>query len=135
MKTNNSIKNSITIFISNALALLIGFISQKIFINILGLEYLGLNGLFTNIISMLDIVELGIGNAIIYNLYKPIVQKDKETIKSLMKFYRKSYILVAIIVLLISLLLIPFLGFFVDLKSVTIDINITFIYVVILSFA
>ena len=128
MKTNNSIKNSITIFISNALALLIGFISQKIFINILGLEYLGLNGLFTNIISMLGIVELGIGNAIIYNLYKPIVQNDKETIKSLMKFYRKSYILVAIIVLLISLLLIPFLGFFVDLKSVTIDINITFIY-------
>ena len=55
MKTNNSIKNSITIFISNALALLIGFISQKIFINILGLEYLGLNGLFTNIISMLGI--------------------------------------------------------------------------------
>ena len=56
--------------VANALTILIGFISQGVFIKILGSEYLGLNGLFTNIISMLSIAELGFGTAIIFNLYK-----------------------------------------------------------------
>ena len=55
--------------VANALTILIGFISQGVFIKILGSEYLGLNGLFTNIISMLSIAELGFGSAIVYNFY------------------------------------------------------------------
>ena len=71
MKIKSSIKNSLTAFIANISNIVIGLIAQAVFIKILDKEYLGINGLFTNIISMLAIVELGIGNAIIYNLYKP----------------------------------------------------------------
>ena len=60
MRSTNSIKNAITAMISNIVTILIGIVSQAIFIKTLGAEYLGINGLFTNIVSMLGIVELGI---------------------------------------------------------------------------
>ena len=85
MKTNrkkNSIKNVIGSMFSNIITIIIGLVAQAIFIKILGSEYLGLNGLFSNIITMLGIVELGIGNAIIYNLYKPIAENNIDKIKS-----------------------------------------------------
>ena len=127
MKTKNSMKNSFASMASNLITIIIGLVAQAIFIRILGAEYLGINGLFTNIISMLGIVELGIGSAIIYNLYKPIVNKDKEVIKSLMSFYKKAYNIIAIVVLVIGLLITPFLNFFVS--DVTVNINIYFVYI------
>ena len=81
MRTKNSIRNAIVSVIMVILTSLIGLISQKIFITILGTEYLGITGLFTNIISMLGIVELGIGPAIIYNLYRPVKENDINKIK------------------------------------------------------
>ena len=89
MRTKNSIKNTIVSFSSNLLTIVIGLIAQGIFIKILGSEYLGINGLFSNIISMLGIVELGVGSAIIYHLYKPIVEEDIKKVKALMNFYKK----------------------------------------------
>ena len=77
MRTEKSIKNSLAAIIVNISTMVIGFISQAIFIRILGAEFLGLNGLFNNILSMLAIAELGIGNAIIFSLYKPLVDDDK----------------------------------------------------------
>lgn len=127
MRSTNSIKNAITAIISNIVTILIGIVSQAIFIKILGTEYLGINGLFTNIISMLGIVELGIGSAIIYNLYEPVAKEDKNKIKSLMDFYKKSYRLIAIIVFVIAVAIIPFLNSIVG--EVSVDINIQFIYV------
>lgn len=126
MRLKNSINNTIVIFIVNLMTIIIGFIAQKIFINILGTEYLGINGLFTNIISMLGIVELGIGSAIVFNLYKPIANDDKETIKSLMHFYKKTYNLIAIIVLILGLIMMLFLPFFI--KDITVDTNLNLIY-------
>ncbi len=125
-RTGNSLKNMIASLIGNFVVIIVGLISRKIFIRILGNEYNGLNGLFTNIISLLSIVELGIGNAIIYNLYKPIAKKEYEKIKSLMKFYRKSYHIIGVIVFILGISIIPFLHNFVG--EVTIDINIKFIY-------
>lgn len=126
MKIKSSIKNSLTAFIANISNIVIGLIAQAVFIKILDKEYLGINGLFTNIISMLAIVELGIGNAIIYNLYKPLVNKDYKTINSLMLFYKKAYNVIALIVLILGFSIIPFLGFFVGKNSL--DINITLVY-------
>ncbi len=126
MRSTNSIKNAITAVISNVVTILIGIVSQAIFIKTLGAEYLGINGLFTNIVSMLGIVELGIGSAIIYNLYEPIAKDDKEKIKSLMNFYKKSYRVIAVIVFIIGMMIIPFLKNIVG--DISIDINIEFIY-------
>ena len=127
MKTKKSIRNSMVALICNALSIFIGFIAQAVFIKILGVEYLGLNGLFNNIISMLGIVELGIGAAIIYNLYKPITNNDREAIKSLVFFYKKAYNIITLIVFIIGISITPFLKLFID--KVSIDINIYFVYI------
>lgn len=125
MRKERSIKNAITAVISNFIVLLFGFILQKIFIKTLGDEYLGVNTLFTNIISMLSIADLGIGIAIIYSLYKPIAEGNKEEIKSLMRFYKKTYNIIALSVTLISIALLPFLHFFV---TTNLDINLYLIF-------
>ena len=126
MRTKNSVKNIIVSLASNMVTILIGFFAQAIFIKILGIEYLGVNGLFTNIISMLGIVELGLGSAIIYHLYQPIEKKETETIKSLMKFYQKAYHIIALIVFILGICVLPFLNFFVG--EVQIDLNLQVIY-------
>lgn len=64
MRTKNSIKNTLVSFITNIVTIVIGLVAQAVFIKTLGNEYLGINGLFSNIISMLGIVELGIGSAL-----------------------------------------------------------------------
>lgn len=126
MRTNNSIKNSIAAFVSNAVSIIVGFVFQAIFVNILGTEYLGLNGLFSNIISMLAIAELGIGSAIIYNLYKPIAENDIENINSLMRFYKNCYHTIALIVFIIGICLTPFLSSIIG--ELSIEINIYIVY-------
>ena len=118
MRTYNSIKNMIYSIISNALTILIGFLVQKVFLNILGTEYLGINSLYTNIVSMLAIADLGIGSAIIYNLYEPVAKNKKEKIKSLMRFYRNTYRIIALIIFVIGLVLIPFIGIIVGKTSI-----------------
>ena len=92
MRTKNSIKNTTISFITNLLTIVIGLIAQAIFIKILGSEYLGINGLFSNIISMLGIVELGVGSAIIYHLYKPIAEEDIKKVKALNESGKKEVI-------------------------------------------
>ncbi len=127
MRSEKSVINSFSGFLQSLISILIGFIAQKIFLNILGQEYLGLNGLFNNIISMLSIAELGIGSAIIYNLYKPIYEKDKETLKSLMSFYKKVYRIIALVIFLLGLLIIPFLSTIVGENQIQDNINIIFV--------
>ena len=113
MRTENSVKNSIAAVISNVFIMVLGFAIQTVFLKILGEEYLGINGLFNNIISMLAIVELGIGPAIVSNLYKPLAENDQNQIKTLMAYYRKSYNLIGVLVLVVGVALMPFLKFFV----------------------
>ena len=127
MRTSNSIKNTIVSILMSAITILIGLITQKIFIEMLGTEYLGLNGLFTNILSMLAIAELGIGSAIIYSLYKPIAENNETKIKSLIEFYKKSYRIIAIIVLIIGLAVMPFLNIIVGETEIKENINILYL--------
>lgn len=123
---NDEIKNVTGSFLSSFITILVGLVAQKLFLSILGTEYLGLNGLFNNILSMLCVVELGIGTAIIYNLYKPIVENNIEQIKSLMLFYKKAYNLIAIVIFILGLLLIPGLKYIIG--EVSINVNIPLVY-------
>lgn len=113
MRTKKSIINSIIAIVMYSINIIIGFIAQKIFISSLGNEYLGLNGLFTNILSILSVVELGLGNAIIYHLYKPLANEDKKTINQLMRFYKKAYNYIAVIILILGIISMFFLKFFI----------------------
>ncbi len=85
------------------------FIVRTVFISTLGKSYLGINGLFTNILSMLSLAELGVGNAIIFKLYDPIARDDHHRIAVLMKFYKTVYRWIGLVVAALGLLLIPFL--------------------------
>ena len=126
-----SLQNSLSAIIANLANILVSFFAQKIFLHILNTEYLGLNGLFSNIISMLAIFELGIGSAITFSLYKPLAKDDKPIIKALMNFYKKAYHIIAIIVTVVGTAITPFLPFLI--KEVTIDINIYIVYLMFLA--
>ncbi|HHY99525.1 MAG TPA: polysaccharide transporter, partial [Tissierellia bacterium] len=125
MRTEKSIKNAIVAIASNIILILVGFISQAVFKTYLGQDYLGLNGLFTSIVSMLGIVELGLGTALIYHLYKPVAENDIPKIVALMRFYKLSYRIIAGIIILAGALLMPLLHFFV---STDLNINLYYIF-------
>lgn len=126
-RTNNSIKNLSYAFIGQFIGILISLVSRFVFIKILTTEYLGLNGLFSNILSMLSLFELGVGPAMSFSLYKPLAENNKEKIKSLMKLYKKAYIVIGICVLVIGIALIPILPYLID-EMPDIKENISVIY-------
>lgn len=121
-RTSNTIKNSAISLVTNLISMLIGVLGRWFFIKYLGKEILGLNGLFTNIISMLSIVELGFGSAITYNLYKPIAKNDINEIKSLMFFYKKCYHTIAIVIMIIGITLLPFLDSIIGENQISLNI-------------
>lgn len=108
-RTRNSIRNVIFTVVGFVLTTLLQLINRKVFILFLSSEYLGLNGLFSNILSMLSLSEMGVGTAIVFALYKPIAEKDTEKIKSLMSLYKKLYTVIGIFVLVAGAALTPFL--------------------------
>ena len=74
---------------------------------------LGINGLYTGVLSMLSMAELGIGTALNYSLYGPVARKDYDKIKSYMLLYKKSYRIIGAVVAVIGLALVPFLKYFI----------------------
>ena len=122
----NSGINSIT-FILN---LMLKFVSRSFFISYLGNELLGLNGLYTSILSMLSLAELGISTSIIYSLYEPLVHKRDGQVRSLMNLYKKVYTLIGATVAILGIIIMPFLQLII--KDYTGTENIYYIYVLFL---
>ncbi|MEY8458995.1 lipopolysaccharide biosynthesis protein [Lactococcus ileimucosae] len=131
MRVVNSLRNSSFTVIQKIIGLILGFVTRTVFIHTLGISYQGLNGLFTSILSMLSIAELGIGSAIVFNMYRYIAENDTETMKSLMRFYRIAYQIVAAVVTILGLLLLPFLNFFSSYQGI--HDNIFIIYLLFLT--
>lgn len=113
-RTEYSLINIFTGLFGYGLNSLIGFVCRIIFVRTLTAEYLGVSGLFSNILSMLSLAELGISSAITYALYKPIAENDEEKIASLMKFYKKAYAIIGVIVAAVGLIMVPFLQFIIQ---------------------
>jgi O-antigen/teichoic acid export membrane protein len=109
VRINNSIKNITIGVISQLVIVGLGFISRKVFLDSLGAEYLGVNGLIDNILSMLGLIESGIGVSIIYFLYKPLAENDQPKIIALIQLFKKTYAIIAIIILALSIILFPFI--------------------------
>ena len=116
MNKSRTTYSLINIFVSIGgyiLNTLMGFICRMVFVRCLPAEYLGINGLLSNVLYMLSLAELGIGTAIVFALYKPLAEDDKDKIASLMKFYGFAYRIIGITVAIIGIVLIPFLDFIV----------------------
>lgn len=120
-------KNLKFILASELLIAALKFVSRRVFVIAMGKEYLGLNGLFADILSMLSLAELGFGVSITYSLYRPVAQEDTELIKSLVRLYRRVYHVVGWAVLAAGLALTPFLDLFVKEMPESIP-NIPLIY-------
>ena len=108
-RTKNSLINLVTGIGSNLLLTVIRFVCRTVLIGTLGSAYLGINGLFSDILSMLSLTELGLDVAMNYRLYKPLAENDLPRIRALMKFFRYAYVGVGLAILTLGAILIPFL--------------------------
>ena len=114
-RTENSIMNITTGLFGQGLQVLLSFINRMAFIRCLSADYLGLNGLFTNVLSVLSLAELGIGSAIVYALYKPLAEKDEKKIIAYMNFYARAYRTIGIVVAVAGIIMLPFLNVIINL--------------------
>lgn len=108
-RTEYSILNILTGIGGYFLNTIIGFVCRMVFVRCLSADYLGVNGLFTNVLTMLSLAELGVGNAIVFALYKPLAENDEEKIASLMKLYSKAYRMIGTLIAVVGLALMPFI--------------------------
>lgn len=128
-RTKNSARNALHSIINLALTLVLQFISRTVFIVTLGNDYLGVNGLFNNVISLLNMVDLGIGTAVIFSFYRPLAEKDYQKVSSLLRYYKKIYNAIAACVLTLGLAIIPILKYIVNLDN---DIPHLYLYYIIM---
>lgn len=116
MASSRSTKSAMNLgaaLLGQLIGVLVSFVARRVFVSMLGQTYLGLNGLFFNILSMLSLVELGVGPAIVFSLYKPLADNDTQQIRALMKLYQKAYVVIGCVVALLGLACTPFLDFFI----------------------
>lgn len=116
-RSKNTIRNATVALGMQIITIILSFIGRTVFALLLEKEYLGLGGLFSNIISVLSLSELGIGSVIIVNLYKPLAENDRERICKLMNFYRTAYRGIGIFVIVCGIVLVPFLPFLVKTNT------------------
>lgn len=128
-RTRNASRNILLGTISKIITLLVPFAVRTILIRVLGVEYIGLGSLFTSILQVLNLAELGISSAIVFSMYGAIASNDDSLICQLLALYKKVYRIIGIIVLIAGCVVAPFLGFLIS-GDVPADVNIYLLYFV-----
>lgn len=131
-RTKNASRNVVFGIALKAYQILFPFIMRTAMIRLMGVEYLGLSSLFTSILNVLNLAELGVGSAMVYSMYKPIAEDDRVKICALMRLYKLYYRIIGFVIAGIGLALLPFLPKLVhaDLPP---DIDLTILYLFYLS--
>lgn len=127
-RRKNIINNAIWGWLRQLTNILLPFISRTVMIYKMGVDYTGVSSLFTSILQVLSLSELGFGSAIVYSMYKPIVDNDKEKICALYNLYKKIYKVVGLVILIIGLCITPFIPNLIE-GSYPSDINIEIVYI------
>ena len=125
-RTDKAVRNTMVSLACQMLYLLLSFICRTVFTNMLGAEYLGISGLFSNLLTLLSFAELGIGSALVYRMYAPLAEHDYKKVCQYMRLYRDVYRVILLIIVLLGLLLIPFLPLLVQAPDV--KENLTALY-------
>ncbi len=126
-RTSNVVKNSGATILYGLLRALAQFTLRTVFIHFLGAEYTAISSLFTDILSVLSLMELGMGSAMHYALYKPFEEKDKKRISALMDFYKKAYSIIGTTILFLGAVCVPLLKYIVkDVPNIKEDIRLIF---------
>ncbi len=124
----NAVLASASGFTLQIVQILASFVYRTVFLSILSAEYLGINGLFSNVFQIFSLAELGIGTAILYSMYKPFSEHNTEKISALVHFYKQVYHVIAIVVALVGIAFFPFIGSIVNTAEVPADVNLTIVY-------
>lgn len=128
-RTLNSKRNIVSGILFKLFATLLPFAIRTAIIYFLGTEYLGVTSLFTSILSVLSLTELGFSSAIVYSMYKPIAENDEKKICELLNFYKIIYRIVGSVICVLGIGIIPFLNFLIK-GDFPADINIYIVYFV-----
>lgn len=126
-RTKNAKAGIITGVLNRLVNLGLPFITRTILLYVLGTEYLGLGGLFSSLLSFLALAELGVSNALVYSMYKPIAEGDEDAVCALLALYRKLYRWIGIFILAAGLVCVPFLRHFIK-GDVPADVNLYVLY-------
>ncbi|BCN29023.1 lipopolysaccharide biosynthesis protein [Anaeromicropila herbilytica] len=113
-RIKNSTYNILSGFLYQLITLIMSFLSRTVFIRTLGIEYLGINSVYADVLNLLCMVDLGFNTTIAYSLYKPLAEQDEKKLTGLICFYKKIYRVIAIAVTLIGLAVIPFLKLIIN---------------------
>lgn len=132
-RKKNVERSVIAAITSNIVIIVAGFVYRTIFIRFFSADYLGINGLFTNIFQVLSIADLGVFSAVTYRLYDPISKGDVSKLNELIRYLRQIFILIITLIIMIGLCILPFLRFFInDSNEVFSDVDIRAVYIMFL---
>lgn len=112
-RTENSIRNVFVAWGGQAISALAQFIVRAVFVACLAQEYVGLETLFSSVLTVLALADLGIGSAIVFALYEPLAKDDHEAIKSLMRLFKRAYIVIGCVIIALGFAAAPFIRFIV----------------------
>lgn len=126
-RTKNASRNIIFGTLLKLYQIAVPFFIRTVITYILGIQYLGLTSLFTSVLQVLNLAELGVGSAMVYSMYKPVEQKDTDTICALMKLYRRYYRIIGIVVFTAGMILFPFIPKLIS-GTVPQNVNIYILY-------
>lgn len=127
-RQKNAMLASVSAILEQLISVASVFVYRTIFLSVLSKEYLGIEGLFTNILQLFSLAELGIGTTILYRMYKPFVEKNVNSISAHVRFYKNVYHGIALITALVGLALFPFIESIVDASDVPSDVNLKLVY-------
>ena len=116
-RVKNSVQNMISGFAYQFLTLILSFVARTVFIHTLGAEYLGLNGIFSDVLNLLSMADLGFNTTMAYSFYKPLAEHDEEKLAGLIHFYKKVYNVIAVVVTVVGIAVIPFLKYIVNTEQ------------------
>lgn len=131
-RTKNASRNIVFGMIQRIYTLAVPFLMRTLMIYFMGVQYLGLDSLFTSILQVLNLTELGVGSAMVYSMYKPIVDDDKEKICQLMRLYRTYYRIIGLVIAVIGCILIPFIPNLISedsLAALPSELNVYVLYI------
>ena len=127
-KTRNASRNITFGILLKVYQIFLPFLMRTIMMYTIGVQYLGLNSLFSSILQVLNLAELGVGSAMVFSMYKPIAEDDENTICALLKLYRLYYRFIGIFILIFGILIIPFLPKLIS-GNIPSDMNLYILYI------
>jgi O-antigen/teichoic acid export membrane protein len=128
-RTKNSVRNIRWGVLQKLIHTLGPFVVRTVLIYVMGAEYAGLNSLFTSILSILSLTEFGFSQAIVYSMYQPIADKDKEKVCALLNIYKKAYRIIGLVILGVGCIIIPLIPHLVS-GDVPTGINLYVLYII-----